>query len=281
MTNKFGFIYKVVNIINHKVYIGESTLTLDRRKTRHFYDANNELTDMPFHRALRKYGHDNFTWEIIEYCDSKEELDEMEFHYIKQYKSYENAGYNCTLGGDGVSGVIYSEERLQKCKERYHAGGYLRLIKKGSDHHMYGKQHTEETRAKMRKSLGGENHPNYGKELPNATREALLKSKLGKSLTLEHKQKISKTRKERNIPNPMLGTVGFLSPKAKKYIIETPEEEKFCIIGIRKFCRDYTTHKLNTRSLINCAKGLQKEHKGYKCRYFDSLIDNNLEIRYK
>lgn len=54
VNNKFGFIYKVENIVNHKIYIGKSTLTLNKRKKRHFYESNNNLTDMPFHRALRK-----------------------------------------------------------------------------------------------------------------------------------------------------------------------------------------------------------------------------------
>jgi group I intron endonuclease len=96
-------IYKITNMVNRKVYIGQST-NIKRRWKDHKKDAfweNNPEYEYPLYRAMRKYGIDSFSFEVIEEC-SKEELNEKEKLYIAQYDSYKN-GYNQTEGGD--SGV--------------------------------------------------------------------------------------------------------------------------------------------------------------------------------
>ncbi len=104
-------IYRVTNTINGKSYIGQTTQGLDRRKHQHIYaSSNGKQTRQSFISALRKYGNDNFVWEVLCRCDSREELDEMEFHYIMQFETYK-IGYNLTLGGFGASGYKWSEER--------------------------------------------------------------------------------------------------------------------------------------------------------------------------
>jgi len=108
-----GIIYKVTNTINNKVYIGQTVGSLHSRKAKHLSLANIEKPLNYFHKALKKYGIDSFKWEIIEYCDSKKELDDMEFHYIKQHDSFRN-GYNMTLGGEGSIGRKHSEETRLK-----------------------------------------------------------------------------------------------------------------------------------------------------------------------
>jgi len=108
-----GIIYKVTNKINDKVYIGQTIHSLHERKIKHISLSNSNNVKTYFHRALKKYGEMNFTWEIIEYCDSKEELDEMEFHYIKQYNSYIH-GYNMTFGGEGTIGRVCEESTKNK-----------------------------------------------------------------------------------------------------------------------------------------------------------------------
>ena len=100
-----GVIYKATNTINGKVYIGQTVCDFHKRQIKHFSKANAEKPSMHFHKALKKYGKDVFIWEIIEQCQSKQELDDMEFHYIKQYDSFKN-GYNMTLGGEGTIGRV-------------------------------------------------------------------------------------------------------------------------------------------------------------------------------
>ena len=90
-------IYKVTNKINGKVYIGQS-VDIGRRWRQHMTAKD----DIYFHKAIQKYGVENFEWEVIEKC-KKSELDERESYWIEYYDSFNN-GYNCTKGGDGVSG---------------------------------------------------------------------------------------------------------------------------------------------------------------------------------
>jgi group I intron endonuclease len=108
-----GVIYKATNKVNGKVYIGQTVCDFHKRKLKHFSKSNEEKPTMYFHRALKKYGKDSFKWEVIENCDSKKELDDMEFHYIKQYDSFKN-GYNMTLGGEGSVGRKHTKEAMLK-----------------------------------------------------------------------------------------------------------------------------------------------------------------------
>jgi len=55
-----GIVYKVKNKINDKIYIGITTKSLNKRKNQHEYVAFNRNSKYLFHKALRKYGADNF-----------------------------------------------------------------------------------------------------------------------------------------------------------------------------------------------------------------------------
>lgn len=89
-------IYKIEDKINQKVYIGQST-NITTRWRRHRSEANNLNNSYPLYCAMRKYGLENFSFEIIEEC-SKEDLDSRERYWIKEFDSYYN-GYNQTSGG--------------------------------------------------------------------------------------------------------------------------------------------------------------------------------------
>lgn len=105
-------IYKLTNTVNDMSYIGQ-TIHPTTRKQQHFGQARRGGTSY-LHRSIRKYGKSNFTWEILCECSSKEELDEMEFHYIKQYNTY-HKGYNMSWGGELAStGYKHTDE----CRER-------------------------------------------------------------------------------------------------------------------------------------------------------------------
>ena len=119
MINYCGIIYKVINKVNGKVYIGQTVKSLLGRISDHLHDNKSNDYNSAFHKALRKYGKDNFEWRVLEKCVSKEEMDEMEFHYIKQYDSYNSGGYNLTWGGEGCHGRKYSAETLKKMSESH------------------------------------------------------------------------------------------------------------------------------------------------------------------
>lgn len=93
-------IYKITNKINEKSYIGQST-NIHRRWQSEIADSNNinnHSYNYPLMRAFRKYGIDNFKFEIIEECKN-EELNQREMYWIDYFDTFFH-GYNQTLGGD-------------------------------------------------------------------------------------------------------------------------------------------------------------------------------------
>lgn len=86
-------IYKIENLINHKVYIGQ---TIDI-KTRWFHHKT-ATDNFIIHKAFKKYGLDNFSFNILEEC-SKDELNNKEIYYINKYNSLVPNGYNMIEGG--------------------------------------------------------------------------------------------------------------------------------------------------------------------------------------
>lgn len=89
-------IYKITNLINNKCYIGQS-VDINRRFSNHkSYKLKN--SDYPLYQAFRKYGIENFSFEVIEEC-SIAALDEREIYWIDYFDSYYH-GYNQTTGGN-------------------------------------------------------------------------------------------------------------------------------------------------------------------------------------
>ena len=106
-----GYIYKLLCNVNNKIYIGQTTTTIQDRWSGHKHDACRRNYKTAICKAIKKYGYDNFTIEQIEKvcCNTKEELknqlNSLEIYYIAFYHSltHEN-GYNITKGGDN-SGI--------------------------------------------------------------------------------------------------------------------------------------------------------------------------------
>lgn len=96
-------IYKITNKINNKSYIGQST-NIQRRINEHRWA--NENSRIPFHKAIDKYGWDNFQVEILEECNL-EDLNERESYWIQFYNSY-GEGYNMNPGGGSASSGEYN-----------------------------------------------------------------------------------------------------------------------------------------------------------------------------
>ncbi len=91
-------IYKITNTINEKVYIGLTTTSLKTRWQSH--KGSVKSNPRPLYRAMRKYGIENFTIEVIDETDSMEKLAELERSYIKKYNSRDpQFGYNLAAGG--------------------------------------------------------------------------------------------------------------------------------------------------------------------------------------
>ena len=147
-------IYKITNKLNGKVYIGQSR-DIDARWRQHI----NAKDDVLIHNAIKKYGKENFSFEVLLECPA-EMLNDWERDMIALYDCISPKGYNLTEGGGGC-----------KC--------------------------SEETKIKMSNARKGKTPWNKGKT-NIYTEETLLKMselKKGKNLSEEHKRKISESMK--------------------------------------------------------------------------------------
>lgn len=161
-------IYKIVNLINGKVYIGQSD-RLNEREREHFYRLDrNEHHNEHLQRAFNKYGKDNFIFECIEETD---DLDNREIHWINKYGGV-NSKSNYNLKDP--------------------------LTKEWSDY----------TKVKQSKSMTGENNPNFGRSWTQEQKNKLseerkgisLEERIGKDKADLAKEKMSKSQSLRTHP---------------------------------------------------------------------------------
>ena len=136
-----GYIYKVTNIVNGKVYIGQTKRTIEDRWEDHNWDAGNKNGPRycgSFHNALRKYSTDNFTIEELEACDDSL-LNEREQYWIRVHNSFDHHyGYNLTNGGD--SGYRKAPEGVEtRAKKAF--------VQLGTNNSFFGKHHTNKHRS--------------------------------------------------------------------------------------------------------------------------------------
>lgn len=99
-------IYKIENKLNGKIYIGKSVNILERFNAhkRNAFNTKSPEYDKVLYKAFRKYGIENFDFEIIEEYIDKDFLNAREIYWIMYYNS-QILGYNETPGGDGVINV--------------------------------------------------------------------------------------------------------------------------------------------------------------------------------
>ena len=93
MSNKYGYIYKTTNLVNGKIYIGQHKGNVQSET----YLGSGQI----LWRAIQKYGIENFMNEVIEWCQSEEELNAREIYWIEMLNARHRAvGYNQALGGN-------------------------------------------------------------------------------------------------------------------------------------------------------------------------------------
>ena len=103
-----GIIYKRTSP-SGKSYIGKTFLQEQERWKQHVSEANRGEKLTKLNKAIKKYGGENFSVEILESCLEEPELSEREKYYISYYDTYKN-GYNSTLGGEGSA--QYDDEEI-------------------------------------------------------------------------------------------------------------------------------------------------------------------------
>ncbi len=94
-------IYLVRNLIDSKIYIGQTKRNYKRRFKEHVWNAKSHRSNcLILYNAIRKHGESNFVCELIdESAKTSKELDQLEIYYIQKYNSIEPNGYNICEGG--------------------------------------------------------------------------------------------------------------------------------------------------------------------------------------
>ena len=156
-------IYKYTNIVNGKVYIGQTSLPLEERAQ---YNGRNYCQCPRFSKAINKYGWNSFKPEVLASNLTQDEANELEVLFINIYKSTdERFGYNIAKGGN--SGATSDEAKRKiskKAKERY---------ADPTNNPMYGKKHTRDSIVKMSNKKKGSNNPMYGTTHTDRQKDAL------------------------------------------------------------------------------------------------------------
>lgn len=113
-----GYIYKITNQINGKVYIGQTKGSITERWKEHLKCYKNpNRNKRPLYKAFSKYGLDKFSIEVIEECPNTL-LTEKEIYYINCYDSYGKKGYNATKGGEGNQTLLVDGQQVIKTYQR-------------------------------------------------------------------------------------------------------------------------------------------------------------------
>lgn len=148
MTKKY-FIYKITNISNNKIYIGQSIDPNERWKRHINLSKTNPIQYI--HRAMNKHGIENFAFEIITSYETKEEVNDAEANYIKEYRTLNNEfGYNIKPGGHVVGVWKQSEETKKIMSEKWHLDHSAESIEKTRLANLGSKKpHSEETKRKI------------------------------------------------------------------------------------------------------------------------------------
>lgn len=216
-------IYRAINHINGKSYIGKTIQDFKWYSSNHISRALQKVdvkfnNERAFYRAIRKYGENNFKWNILWQGECSDNwLNELEKYYIYFYDTFGKNGYNMTEGGDGFSsenhplkGKIRSKEHTRKIVES----------KKGF-------RHSEKTKREYSENRKGKKHPYYGRSRSKETKIKISNSLIGKT-------------KGKN--NPMYGRkrTGTSAGNKNKYLLISPNKQLIGAYGnLRFICEKY------------------------------------------
>lgn len=172
-----GIIYCATNIKNGKKYVGQTIRTLEDRKKEHI-SRSKERTKFHFHMAIKKYGEHNFSWEVlVKVVKTLEKLNELEQFWINELGTFIN-GYNSTTGGGGYLMTVEARRKIANAS-------------KGNNHALANK-HTSLWKHKASIRVKGECNLFYGRNHSEETKQKMREIKTGKPLSEIAKQKISK-----------------------------------------------------------------------------------------
>jgi len=134
-------VYKIVNIVNNKLYFGVTKCDLKKRWNEHKCKSRSGKSHL--YCSIRKYGIDNFIIEEVFKCNTESEMYELEVDMIKKYQTNNPLfGYNNSIGGE----VSSKGKKLSKETKS--------IISKFQKERVRN-PHSKETKDKMSKSAKG------------------------------------------------------------------------------------------------------------------------------
>ena len=208
-------IYTLKNFVNNKIYVGQTNKP--KKRLWEHINAAKKGKDTLLYYAIRKYGEENFIFEIIEECED-DVVNEREKYWISKFDSFE-CGYNMTSGGDYFS---LSDEAKKKIGDRFRGKHLSEEHKQKLREANKGKRPpppSEETLRKRSESMKGKNTGPKSEE----HRKKLSEAHRGKKLSEEHKEKLrNKPVSEETRQKLSAGNKGRkLSEETKKRISES------------------------------------------------------------
>ncbi len=200
--NVIGYIYTITNKINDKQYVGQ-TINPGKRWRQH---RNDDIHyDIVLGRVFRKYGVENFEFNIIEEC-ANEQMSERERFWIRELHTCVNDpycnGYNMTYGGESLYGEenpFYNKTHSEETRKILSEKAKLRT---GDSNPFYGRHHSDETKEKISKANTGRSI--WSDEQKQQKSENMIGEKnhfFGKKHTEETKRKISEINSGRIPPH--------------------------------------------------------------------------------
>jgi hypothetical protein len=261
----YGYIYKTTDIKTGKVYIGQHKQSI--------FDTKYKGSGNIIKKIIKKRPQDLIT-ELLEWCDTLDELNLAEIKYIAEYKSQDRRfGYNVEAGGLNASPTEEQKQLISETlKTKYQTGEVI--------HPRLGKPVSQETRNKISKTLTGrKNRPRTDEE-----KRKISENNKGKHdylrdyrLTEDMKKMLSQKYKGRKLHDVWRKHISE-SLKGKNNNASSKKVYQFTLDGV--FIKEWPSASECSRagftreSVCKCCRNEMKKHKGYRWSYNKILNDN-------
>lgn len=246
--HKYHFIYKTINLVNGKIYVGQKLTSCDNLQPNYLGSG------ILFQRVIQKYGVENFKREIIEFC-TKETINEREKFWIKQLDAMNRSvGYNLCEGGGTTSGYKHTKSTLRK----------ISTSNIGKHHH----KRSEEIREKDRIASTGRLHSDQTKKKMSVTATGRITSE-------ETKEKIRNSKKGKPLSESVKINMRISSFKREKVKCNYCDRISFkCNIDQyhNDYCKFNPSRKLKIKIIRKC---LYCDYVGTNAGYIGRYHNNN------
>lgn len=183
-------IYKITNNLNGKTYIGQTRGSLQARMRCHKSESKKSRSNQPIHKAIRKYGIENFKIQILEEnIPTRSLLNEREIYYISLYKSTNREnGYNVSVGGsDGL--MLTGDKNPMFGKKRKDVSERNTKNKDKTLKEIYGEEKALEIKQKLSEALSGRKPSDLARQRSSQRMKAIWKTDLFHSKEASEKRK--------------------------------------------------------------------------------------------